>query len=1015
MENQQPSRRMQREEAATPETRYETERNGVPTGYNVSPFSPVTLREAGSPSEAITPRCIPATGGAIPSESVISKAGALSTDHESAKEGGTSRGTEKARLAREFRHLWTTIGSELRKLEGEEAREEVSAIAQPFRRDERDAVAEPEIEDRVRGVRTASSRREREDGRTWGQTPADVGHDLPQVSRWEHAAFAAHTPSRYATLPHYTTHWGSATQQHYSTTHITQSQAAARQGVPRDLPSFAGDVESWPLFIATYTRTTAACGYTDVENLVRLQHALKGIALETVGHLLSFPEGVKEVMATLEARFGRPDLIVESLIAKIRRMAAPKMEKLHTVVEFGFAVKRLIGAAQASGLRGYLYDVSLLRELVKSLPPVLCVDWARCRRELPQVTVMEFGRWIGDLADDLCRVIDMSNLPADDDQMHRKSQQQQQQNSLRSQSQRFQPHQPLRQYQPPQPFTGHRNDTGRVQPAYCNATMLREEHDGASETVTETFPVPCILCGGSCEALRNCPKFRNTTVAARRAFVAERKMCRKCLDYHRGRCSVSVPCGVNNCSVQHHALLHVDDGSFDSPNSGHNDGALLKYVPVVLHGPGGRVETYAFLDDGSTSTFMDHDLLSELGITGTPHPLHLQWTGGVRKEEKDSVRVSVRISGRDETATEHELLNVHTVQELALPAQTVNVAQLAANYAHLRRLPLTTYNQAVPRVLIGINNCNLTRPLKSKQGKCDEPIASKTRLGWVIYGPCLVAITTPGRSFHVSVCDGSSDDRLSATTLQSKDNERDDYYETQLKRYRKLSTQKGRNTQPKGISGKLVLRGTITNASHKTVPGEKTFRALRIDGPLALQLLNGHPRGPAPPVHAIPDPAVPPDRRSHRRRARATCRAPHPHSLPDAYVLRAVGERSIACAISGGSGGDDSPCTHAHIAHRAPVESDVLPHLPCTHPHIAHRAPIHGQEGSERVNRFRERHRSTVNLPALFQSSADDNTPSRAATSGCSSDGESSDGEERGGGLSPAERAAASAAESSSR
>uniref|UniRef100_A0A182MZG4 Uncharacterized protein n=1 Tax=Anopheles dirus TaxID=7168 RepID=A0A182MZG4_9DIPT len=60
-------------------------------------------------------------------------------------------------------------------------------------------------------------------------------------------------------------------------------------------------------------------------------------------------------MATLEARFGRPDLIVESLIAKIRKMAAPKMEKLHTVVDFGFAVKRLLGTVRASGLQEYLF------------------------------------------------------------------------------------------------------------------------------------------------------------------------------------------------------------------------------------------------------------------------------------------------------------------------------------------------------------------------------------------------------------------------------------------------------------------------------------------------------------------------------------------------------------------------------------------------------------------------------------------------------------------------------------
>ena len=110
--------------------------------------------------------------------------------------------------------------------------------------------------------------------------------------------------------------------------------------MPRDFPIFSGEPEAWSLFIATYNCTNAACAYTDVENIGRLQYALRGAALEAVGHLLSFPAGLKEAMATLKARFGRPDLIVESMTDKIRKMAPPKVDKLSTVVEFGYAVGR---------------------------------------------------------------------------------------------------------------------------------------------------------------------------------------------------------------------------------------------------------------------------------------------------------------------------------------------------------------------------------------------------------------------------------------------------------------------------------------------------------------------------------------------------------------------------------------------------------------------------------------------------------------------------------------------------
>ncbi|XP_049294139.1 uncharacterized protein LOC125769448 [Anopheles funestus] len=545
-----------------------------------------------------------------------------------------------------------------------------------------------------------------------------------------------------------------------------------------------------------------------------------------VGHLLAFPGGLDEAMSTLQARFGRPDLIVEATINKIRSMPPPKIEKMTTLVEFGLAVKRLVAAVKASGLHAYMYDVALLKELVRKLPPVTCIEWARTRKMLPEVSLFEFGRWIGELADDLCAVIDMAPATGAGEVDRRKPETTLQSN--KTQSLRFQPHRP----QPARPQPGQPTGTGRAHPAYLNATTVQ----GVSCSVTdpeEDIPaaVPaCVLCDKSCKSLDRCDKFRKTSVAARRAFVNERKICRKCLSHHGGRCRVTTSCGVDGCGVQHHRLLHMEERNPNSPTSynrrtesgnasntgvvsllahtGTTEGALLKYVPVTLHGPGGRVDTYAFFDDGSTSTFMDHGLLAELGVSGTPHPLCLQWTGDVSREEGDSVRLPVQISGRGAFPTVHELAEVHTVKELALPAQSVDVIRLSASFPNLKGLPLYSYEHAVPRVLIGVDNCHLSQSLKTAEGKCDEPVASKTRLGWVVYAPCPV----PARhmqSFHVCTCGGSSDDRLTAIVkeyftlesigidksskvLESKDNERalaileretkfkDDHYETGL-------------------------------------------------------------------------------------------------------------------------------------------------------------------------------------------------------------------------------------------
>ena len=345
-------------------------------------------------------------------------------------------------------------------------------------------------------------------------------------------------------------------------------------------------------------------------------------------------------------------------------------------------MKRLVGAMTASGLRGYMYDVALLKELVRKLPPVLCIDWARTRSKLSEVTLLEFGKWVGDLAEDLCGVVDVMSVMDNSKSTHQ--QPEPPTHHSRTQPQRFQPHRAPPAQLDRRPPIG----TGRVHLAYCNATVLQDENlgDPSSSKITPELLTVCPLCGRDCPTLVQCEQFQRTTVAARRSFVSERRICRKCLGYHRSGCSVRAPCAVNGCNRQHHELLHVNDQTPASPHqrdhlngsgkvvytgvanvlthSGPKDSSILKYVPVTLHGPRGRVDTFAFLDDGSTSTFMEHGLALELGVTGTPYPLCLQWTGDVTRAEQDSVRLSVRISGRNMS---HAIYNQKYTRSKSLP------------------------------------------------------------------------------------------------------------------------------------------------------------------------------------------------------------------------------------------------------------------------------------------------------------------------------------------------------------
>lgn len=85
------------------------------------------------------------------------------------------------------------------------------------------------------------------------------------------------------------------------------------------------NVKIYPNFLEQLKngQTTAAYGYTNLENLQRLQKSLKGKAKKFVGALLKHPNSVNAIISTLELYFGRPEILIKSQLAKVR--ALPKI------------------------------------------------------------------------------------------------------------------------------------------------------------------------------------------------------------------------------------------------------------------------------------------------------------------------------------------------------------------------------------------------------------------------------------------------------------------------------------------------------------------------------------------------------------------------------------------------------------------------------------------------------------------------------------------------------------------
>lgn len=156
------------------------------------------------------------------------------------------------------------------------------------------------------------------------------------------------------------------------------------------------------MFISSYQSTTAACRITDTENLIRLQRSLKGKALEAVQSRLMVPSAVPGVIKTLRLMFGRPELVIQTLIQKVRSEPAPKP------ISFAMSVQNLCGTMEASGLQSHLCNPMLLQELTDKLPDEIKWSWAIIKTTTETANLSTFSNWLSQMAEAASNVTGLS-------------------------------------------------------------------------------------------------------------------------------------------------------------------------------------------------------------------------------------------------------------------------------------------------------------------------------------------------------------------------------------------------------------------------------------------------------------------------------------------------------------------------------------------------------------------------------------------------------------------------------
>ncbi|XP_062713369.1 uncharacterized protein LOC134290283 [Aedes albopictus] len=429
----------------------------------------------------------------------------------------------------------------------------------------------------------------------------------------------------------------------------TSAQLAARQVMPRELPKFNGDPQEWPIFYSSFKNTTEVCGYTDAENLARLQRSLGGSALEAVRSRLLLPASVP------------------SLLKKVRNVPAPKAENLSSIVAYGLAIQNLVDHIILADQQAHLANPMLLQELVDKLPTSLKMQWGTYKQGVAYVNLATFNGFMAglvNLASELTIDVDCA---------------QNQHKQVRAEKPK-----------PREKLFTHANESSDA--------ARKEKNTSAERSVSKA----CSYCGKDNHQILNCSSFKSLDIGARWKAMRQKNLCRLCLVPHRKwPCHSKKECGVDGCRFRHHMLLHSNQHSRGESaettkpteavqhNYHHTKSfSLFRYLPVTIYGDGKQVEIYAFLDDGSSSTLLEEAVAVQLGINGEPDNL----------------------------------------------CQTLNYSDLSRSYPHLQGLFVSSYVNAKPSMIIGIEHVHLLTSLKLREGGRSDPVATKTRLGWCVYG-----------------------------------------------------------------------------------------------------------------------------------------------------------------------------------------------------------------------------------------------------------------------------------------
>lgn len=172
----------------------------------------------------------------------------------------------------------------------------------------------------------------------------------------------------------------------------------------------------------------------------------------------------------------------------------------------------------------------------------------------------------------------------------------------------------------------------------------------------------------------------------------------------------------------------------------------LSIVPVQIKVSKGSttIQTYAFLDPGSTSTFCTEKLMRRLNTTGRKTTVLLQTMG--QKKPVDSYEITGLQVGDLDGNNFIDLQKTYTQTKIPVTKRNLFSQKDLNRWHYLKEIQLQEIDADV-ELLIGVDVPKAMEPWQIINSQGNGPYAVRTLLGWVVNGPLssTTAVDTFGR------------------------------------------------------------------------------------------------------------------------------------------------------------------------------------------------------------------------------------------------------------------------------